>query len=445
MEKKTIGKFISVLRRAHGMTQKELGDRLFVSDKTISRWERDECTPDLSLIPVIADIFGITTDELLRGERNPAHHSDTELAPCPTTRSTKQLRAMLDHQLRLHRNVSLLSVGVGLLGLIAAAICNLGFSRGLLGFCIALIFILAAVCIQLCMNNLLYIHPDEDYDNAQTNAIRNTNHTMVEMTLRVLAFLMILTAFILPIAIFPPDASWGLGFDSWMAYGLGSAAVTSLVLHVLDLLWLHNLLVRRGFLLPDEAKKQQFIRRRTLLKRMGAILLISELVLGTATFAQNQWGLKWLTETVTFDSREEFVDYMYQVSYQQLYEAYFGNTYHATPRDTAITVPVFPENVYDPDVTPEELESMLRAYTVPVHDAQGNTLFEYINYHVACEVSFSFDTSPDGLPITIVTYGAYQQAWAYQNDILDILSTLMMLDVFLCAGIYLILCRRTSK
>lgn len=51
MEKKTIGRFISTLRKANGMTQKELGEKLFVSDKTVSRWECDECAPDLSLIP----------------------------------------------------------------------------------------------------------------------------------------------------------------------------------------------------------------------------------------------------------------------------------------------------------------------------------------------------------------------------------------------------------
>ena len=68
MEKKTIGKLIAALRKVNGMTQKELGDLLYVSDKTISRWERDESVPDLQLIPVIAEIFGITTDELLRGE-----------------------------------------------------------------------------------------------------------------------------------------------------------------------------------------------------------------------------------------------------------------------------------------------------------------------------------------------------------------------------------------
>ena len=70
MEKKTIGKFISALRKANGMTQKELGEKLFVSDKTVSRRECDECTPELSLIPLIAEIFDVTTDELLRGERN---------------------------------------------------------------------------------------------------------------------------------------------------------------------------------------------------------------------------------------------------------------------------------------------------------------------------------------------------------------------------------------
>lgn len=56
-EKKSIGKFLSALRQAKGLTQKELGDMLYVSNKTVSRWERDECLPDLYLIPAIAEIF----------------------------------------------------------------------------------------------------------------------------------------------------------------------------------------------------------------------------------------------------------------------------------------------------------------------------------------------------------------------------------------------------
>lgn len=69
MEKKTMGSFLAALRRASGMTQKELAERLNVSDKSVSRWERDDGAPDLALIPVIAEVFSVTCDELLRGER----------------------------------------------------------------------------------------------------------------------------------------------------------------------------------------------------------------------------------------------------------------------------------------------------------------------------------------------------------------------------------------
>ena len=69
MEKKSMGSFLTVLRKASGMTQKQLAERLNVSDKAVSRWERDECAPDLSLIPVLAEIYGVTSDEILRGQR----------------------------------------------------------------------------------------------------------------------------------------------------------------------------------------------------------------------------------------------------------------------------------------------------------------------------------------------------------------------------------------
>lgn len=84
MEKKTIGAFIAALRKANGLTQKQLADKLCVSDKAVSRWERDETLPDLTLIPVMAEIFGVTSDELLRGQRanpdTPLPTIDTDLA-----------------------------------------------------------------------------------------------------------------------------------------------------------------------------------------------------------------------------------------------------------------------------------------------------------------------------------------------------------------------------
>ena len=112
MEKKTIGKFISALRKANGMTQRELGEKLYVSDKTVSRWECDECTPELSLIPSIAEIFGITTDELLRGERNNPYrdpNATEENIAKQKAKSDKQLKLLLDRNVRKYKKYTLYS------------------------------------------------------------------------------------------------------------------------------------------------------------------------------------------------------------------------------------------------------------------------------------------------------------------------------------------------
>ena len=71
MDRMSIGPFIAALRKARGLTQKELAAMLSVSDKTVSRWETGDGTPELALIPVLAEIFGVTCDELLRGECRP--------------------------------------------------------------------------------------------------------------------------------------------------------------------------------------------------------------------------------------------------------------------------------------------------------------------------------------------------------------------------------------
>ena len=127
MEKKTIGSFIAALRRASGMTQKELAEKLYVSDKTVSRWECDESAPELSLIPVIADIFGVTSDELLRGERRSAAIGDTlseAYTPERRDKSEKSFKTLLSKRLTSFKNLSWISVGVAFLGLFIALICN---------------------------------------------------------------------------------------------------------------------------------------------------------------------------------------------------------------------------------------------------------------------------------------------------------------------------------
>ena len=67
--KQTIGKFLATLRKAKGLTQEEVADKLNISNKTLSSWETDRTTPDALTLPAIAELYEVTVDEILRGER----------------------------------------------------------------------------------------------------------------------------------------------------------------------------------------------------------------------------------------------------------------------------------------------------------------------------------------------------------------------------------------
>ncbi len=58
---------IQSLRKAKGMSQEELADRVGVSRQAVSKWESEQATPDLDKIVIMSDIFEVTTDYLLKG------------------------------------------------------------------------------------------------------------------------------------------------------------------------------------------------------------------------------------------------------------------------------------------------------------------------------------------------------------------------------------------
>ena len=66
--KSNVAKNITNLRILNNMTQMELAEKLNYSDKTISKWERAESSPDISVLVEIADIFGVTLDYLVKAE-----------------------------------------------------------------------------------------------------------------------------------------------------------------------------------------------------------------------------------------------------------------------------------------------------------------------------------------------------------------------------------------
>ena len=68
---KSMGELVSALRREKGMTQKELADKLNITDKAVSKWERDVACPDTMTIPKLAGILGISVEELMNARSAP--------------------------------------------------------------------------------------------------------------------------------------------------------------------------------------------------------------------------------------------------------------------------------------------------------------------------------------------------------------------------------------
>ena len=89
----TIGKRISALRREKNLKQDDLAQMLEVSPQAVSKWENDQTCPDISLLPKLAKILGVSVDELLSGKQ--------ELQPVVTLVPEDQRKDIKDMMLRI--------------------------------------------------------------------------------------------------------------------------------------------------------------------------------------------------------------------------------------------------------------------------------------------------------------------------------------------------------
>lgn len=95
MDAQRVGKFIQERRKALGLTQGALGEKLNVTDKAISRWERGVGFPDIQIVEALADALEVTVLELMRGERMeeksiPVEAADTALTDALTLAKRKR-------------------------------------------------------------------------------------------------------------------------------------------------------------------------------------------------------------------------------------------------------------------------------------------------------------------------------------------------------------------
>ena len=124
----TFGERLQALRQRAGMSQDALAERLGVSRQAVSRWERDETMPETDKVIALADLFGVTTDYLLR----PRPEETEQKAQTPPREKTDWLERFLAFAKRKWYLLGWVLIAWGALDLVQLAIFYLAY-RGLLG------------------------------------------------------------------------------------------------------------------------------------------------------------------------------------------------------------------------------------------------------------------------------------------------------------------------
>lgn len=126
MNSEKMGHFISELRKSQQMTQKDLAARLNITDKAVSKWERGISCPDISLLSSLAEILGVTTGELLNGEKS---DSASGVADESIDNALLYADTSARHKFNSLQNICFIAFSFLLfIGILVCAICDLAIS-----------------------------------------------------------------------------------------------------------------------------------------------------------------------------------------------------------------------------------------------------------------------------------------------------------------------------
>lgn len=108
MDVNKTGEFLAALRKSQGYTQQEVADHLNISNKTISKWEQGKGYPELTMLPVLAEFYQVSVDEILAGKKM---NRQTE----PDHRRGAELHRYLLDRIDLHFDLCMIAVLVSVL------------------------------------------------------------------------------------------------------------------------------------------------------------------------------------------------------------------------------------------------------------------------------------------------------------------------------------------
>lgn len=230
MANNTIGQFIAALRKANGFTQQNVADRLNVSNKAVSRWERDECAPDLSLIPAIAEMFGVTCDELLKGERmiggTPLERKEPKV--------DKQVRSLINRSLSSFKTLIWISLAVAIVGLVCMFGIAYGFYRPVIGFAVMMLFeSVAFVLTAISVSRLRDVKADNEiFEMANRTQVEKFNGILGMMSFTVFFAILAVLLLSLPLILIGTGSGYinsVLSIESYMIFFIGIVLLLTLI------------------------------------------------------------------------------------------------------------------------------------------------------------------------------------------------------------------------
>lgn len=314
MEKKTIGSFINALRKSSGLTQKDLADKLGVSDKAVSRWERDDYAPDISLIPVIAEIFGVTSDEILRGERILVDQEREESGKT-NSKTEKQIVRLLKASMDRFDALSMISVGISMLGLLAAMAVNFAYLEMLPGFFLGCAFYLVAIISESVFFALSFSKSsDDEFEGEMQNQIKIQ---MIRRFSQAMSVTVMIFMFSLPMLLLSSDLDLffegtKISFIELFLYGIPLALFGGL-LCMAGMFFTDLALIRNGVytISPEQVKLKRRLRR---LKGICAafVVLATLTTTGIVYFIAPQFYVENIATPAVFADYEEAKAYLTQ-------------------------------------------------------------------------------------------------------------------------------------
>lgn len=150
MNPKIIGEFIAALRKSKGFTQQEVAEKLHISNKTVSKWERGDGYPEISLIPAIAELFEVSIDEIFQGKRLPKNEIDSRKN---VIQVEKQVENLINRSLIKFKNNSFLSLAIIFVGFILLFAIAYSFYRPVLAVSVTSVLVVVAIIFEFIAAN----------------------------------------------------------------------------------------------------------------------------------------------------------------------------------------------------------------------------------------------------------------------------------------------------